>query len=614
MNRFKLLILLLGLSIGLNASDLYEVTRDGKCGCQDDFLSLIIPMDFYYIDCSSTSNLYPVLNDQGWFYYNLETKSIENPGEYLLLSKFVENTALAYTLDSVHVLDQKFNRLFGGKKGELDRLGESEFFAELVDGHKIILDRKGKRVDGYIGSDFIKKGKYLLVYGINHFPYYRGDSVENYIHEETLIDFESGDTIYSADVFENIEFLSDDIIAARKDDGFSHTYFVINLILDQIIYESKANEYLEFPIVKDYRLFKVVNHESDIVSTYNFEGSLLNRLELDDAVYIPEVDLTLTDKDFESYLIEPDGDTLYRFEDWVLTREYDFTFWDHRTYIYGDKLLVTVDSSMCIFDPVKAQLRKLDHLTYEKIMYTSLYWKYNDYILLAEDVSLNDSLSNLGIYYLYRVYDLKNEEFYTEAFTDYEEIGDGMIRMENQERVSYFEFRQYLKTSSYYKSNKVRKSNFPYRQSLQNTVLDSTDIGNSYKISGYTITIDSSADYVYNKEFEGYLVSITNLTGEDQVVNTQDGRISLRTEVFYKDQWLPIDFMQSSWCGNSYFEVTMRNESTWNIVMPKYSGHKTGPIRICLAIYKDGKEQEYYSQSFEGSYNTSQLLDLENKK
>lgn len=614
MNRLKLIFYFIIINLNLNASTLYEVKRDGKCGCQDDFLSIVIPMDFYFIDCNS-SNLYPVLNEDGWFFYDLKSKSIEKPGDYLALSKYVMNTAIVYTFDSVFVINENFDRLFGTQKGTLERLGESNYFVKSVQDQRIIVDKYGDRLRDYIGNKFIKKGNYLLIHGLNHFPYYRSDSVENYVYEETIIDIQSGDTLYSTGFFEEIHFLTEDIMVARKNNGTSIIYFVINLEFDKIIYESEATEYLEFPIAENHNYFRVIDYESEITKTYNLKGDLLNVNTYDDAVYIPEIDLILTDKDFQSYLIRPSGDTVYSLNDWVLTRDYDFTFCDHKNNLHKNKLLVTLDSSLCLFDTENTKLSKLEYLTYENIMYTSIDYKHGNYILLAEDVSTNDSLTDIGVYYLYRLYDLGKQRFYSDVFTVYEKISEGIIRLENQEKVSYFELNKYLKESTFYKSSKILKSFFPYRQSLWNIVEDSskaTTVINDEP--SFLIRVDTVSDYVYKENYVGHLISIINSTGKNQNINTQDGRLYLGTEVLYDNEWLPIDYMKGSWCGNSYFTLDMKNQSTWEVIMPRYTGYKKGIFRIKFSVIIDDQVKDYFSDQFEGSYNESQLLVLENEK
>ena len=163
-----------------------SIEKDGKCGCLDTSLSEVVPIDFYYADCSSDFS-FPVLTNNGWAYFTPDNKTLSVQGYFDYLEPYLRETALAYTYDSVYVLNRDFKKLFSDKRGNLSRADKSNYFIQKnSENKKILINEFGKRIHNFIGNGFEVYGNFMILHGENHFPYYRADTLENYIHGNNI--------------------------------------------------------------------------------------------------------------------------------------------------------------------------------------------------------------------------------------------------------------------------------------------------------------------------------------------------------------------------------------------------------------------------------------------
>jgi hypothetical protein len=74
-------------------------------------------------------------------------------------------------------------------------------------------------------------------------------------------------------------------------------------------------------------------------------------------------------------------------------------------------------------------------------------------------------------------------------------------------------------------------------------------------------------------------------------------------------QWNDIEYLPSSWCGNSYHHVKLAPGSYWSFVMPVYEGEIKTKLRAELDHIGDDREcgKTIYSNEIEGSINPAQF-------
>ena len=79
-------------------------------------------------------------------------------------------------------------------------------------------------------------------------------------------------------------------------------------------------------------------------------------------------------------------------------------------------------------------------------------------------------------------------------------------------------------------------------------------------------------------------------------------------------KWKDIDYLPSSWCGNSYHVVSLEPGAYWKFVIPKFEGDIRTKLRIELQ-YIDAlhpkEDKVIYSNIIDGTINPGQLWNKE---
>ncbi|NRA91188.1 MAG: hypothetical protein HRU26_00635 [Psychroserpens sp.] len=106
------------------------------------------------------------------------------------------------------------------------------------------------------------------------------------------------------------------------------------------------------------------------------------------------------------------------------------------------------------------------------------------------------------------------------------------------------------------------------------------------------------------QDIPGFKVFLINGTSDIQALPAQDSRLYIKRQVFYKGAWVDIEYLPSSWCGNSYHELFIKPYQYWEFVVPFLKGKIEAKFRFELYISDD---LTVYSNEFEGSFNEVQL-------
>jgi hypothetical protein len=91
-------------------------------------------------------------------------------------------------------------------------------------------------------------------------------------------------------------------------------------------------------------------------------------------------------------------------------------------------------------------------------------------------------------------------------------------------------------------------------------------------ILGLKLFIDTTSHIVFAEKFKGQKVYLINQSGMDTAFEASDSRLSIVAEAFYKGSWRSIEYLPSSWCGNSYHKVYLKNNEYWEFNAPRYLG------------------------------------------
>ena len=114
---------------------------------------------------------------------------------------------------------------------------------------------------------------------------------------------------------------------------------------------------------------------------------------------------------------------------------------------------------------------------------------------------------------------------------------------------------------------------------------------------------DSLAEF--QKGIKGFRVFLINSTDSTISLEAQDSRLNLKRQVFYKNQWQDVEYLPSSWCGNSYHAVYIKAGEYWSFTAPCMNGKQEAKFRFELAITD---KEKIYSNEFSGSFNKRQLI------
>ncbi len=152
---------------------------------------------------------------------------------------------------------------------------------------------------------------------------------------------------------------------------------------------------------------------------------------------------------------------------------------------------------------------------------------------------------------------------------------------------------------------------------------------NSFPSAALAVTIDPDAVQEYGKGTKGMAVYVSNSTGDSVAFNAQDRRLYMTMQA--KDQtgtWRDIEYLPSSWCGNSYHSLHLSANNYWSFIAPVYEGSFHTQLRVALqyvdlsdtvnieiskSIKPDwprtyrGRTLLIYSNEIEGSINPAQF-------
>ena len=114
---------------------------------------------------------------------------------------------------------------------------------------------------------------------------------------------------------------------------------------------------------------------------------------------------------------------------------------------------------------------------------------------------------------------------------------------------------------------------------------------------------------VFAGKYKGLKVFLVNGTNERLTLLAQDSRIDIVQEAQNEwGLWKPVEYLPSSWCGNSYHVVFLGPKEYWEFAAARYTGKVKTRLRFRLDVQKsETKTLSIYSNEFEGSINPKQF-------
>jgi hypothetical protein len=107
---------------------------------------------------------------------------------------------------------------------------------------------------------------------------------------------------------------------------------------------------------------------------------------------------------------------------------------------------------------------------------------------------------------------------------------------------------------------------------------------------------------------KGMRLLLVNGTKEQTGFDATNSRLAIVQEAKNaQGKWIPIEYLESSFCGNSYHRVFLGAWEYWEFATPRYKGETKMKLRFALLK----AAQPLYSNEFEGSVNPEQFRNEE---
>lgn len=135
--------------------------------------------------------------------------------------------------------------------------------------------------------------------------------------------------------------------------------------------------------------------------------------------------------------------------------------------------------------------------------------------------------------------------------------------------------------------------------------------GINFPSNSLSITIDTNKIDTFANRFFGFTLFISNTTIDTVKLNAQDSRLYLKLQAQNsKGEWKDIEYLPSSWCGNSYHKIELEPNAFWKFTIPKYYGEFQTRIRAELRYIDNDNlktEKVIYSNIINGNINPGQF-------
>jgi len=119
------------------------------------------------------------------------------------------------------------------------------------------------------------------------------------------------------------------------------------------------------------------------------------------------------------------------------------------------------------------------------------------------------------------------------------------------------------------------------------------------------------------KSYNGITVYIANTSLDTIDFSAQDSRLYMKVQALNsKGEWKDIEYLPSSWCGNSYHTLALAPNHFWTFLTPVYAGDSKTKLRVALNYIdptdksekdRGKKDITLYSNEYEGSINPGQF-------
>jgi hypothetical protein len=105
----------------------------------------------------------------------------------------------------------------------------------------------------------------------------------------------------------------------------------------------------------------------------------------------------------------------------------------------------------------------------------------------------------------------------------------------------------------------------------------------SFPHRGLYLEINEKELIKIGNNYLGCKLYLVNTSGAKVSFNAQDSRLDIIAEALNeKNEWVPVSYLPSSWCGNSYHTLTLDNNEYWSFAIPIFKGKVKTRLRYTL--------------------------------
>jgi hypothetical protein len=119
------------------------------------------------------------------------------------------------------------------------------------------------------------------------------------------------------------------------------------------------------------------------------------------------------------------------------------------------------------------------------------------------------------------------------------------------------------------------------------------------------LEIVETPDVIFAEKYTGLHIRLVNGGKKTAVISASDSRISIVQEAQDTDgTWKEVEYLPSSWCGNSYHSVYLEPKHYWEFTAPRYSGPQKTKLRFKLTV---APNRVLHSPVYEGGIHPEQF-------
>ena len=136
-------------------------------------------------------------------------------------------------------------------------------------------------------------------------------------------------------------------------------------------------------------------------------------------------------------------------------------------------------------------------------------------------------------------------------------------------------------------------------------------INRTFNRDSLSVTIAVNEADTFAARYSGYHLYISNTTKDTIDFHAQDSRLYVKLQALNsKGEWKDIEYLPSSWCGNSYHILHLEPGAYWKFIVPDYDGEFKTKVRAELKYIDKAdpkKDKTVYSNIIEAGINPGQF-------